>query len=243
MPVVSQFDINKEDELGEGGFGRVYKAKDTRKGEDDPNYIVAAKQIRLPDDESERARINRECDIMKKIPPHPNIVPCLHYEVRGTDMWLIMQYCPRNLEELCKQESLSDGVKFDLIMQIVHAIKHLHGQEKPITHRDITPRNVMVTQDDRILAIKLTDFGASREAFIKSKFKTSRAAGTPPYMSPELIAIFEQLSVPGTGPRLYDLAVDIFSAGILCATLMDARTGQLIPIAGMVTRCVRHVFK
>ena len=136
MPTVSHFRIDKEAKLGHGQCGTVYKGIDV-----DTNKVIAAKEIGLKGDKAKIERVKRESEILRKIPPHPNIISYLGSDIVNNDLWIFMEYCPlKDLDEYCSKLSLSDEVKYDIMIQIASAIKHLHEQDAPIAHRDIKPK-------------------------------------------------------------------------------------------------------
>ena len=226
MPTVSHFKIDKEDKLGHGQCGSVYKAIDVN-----TNKIVAAKEIGLKGTKAKINRVKRECVILKKIPLHQNIISYQGSDIQNNDLWIFMEYCPlKDLDEYCSTLSLSEDVKFDIMIQIANAIKHIHEQKDAIAHRDIKPENIMVTENEGKIVIKLNDFGTSIIADLTKTFTTF--AGTMEFMAPELFGVYEHLTDEDT-EKTYGLSVDIFSAGLLFEDFLDAKSRRLNAPMGM----------
>uniref|UniRef100_A0A2M3ZZ43 Putative serine/threonine-protein kinase 10 n=1 Tax=Anopheles triannulatus TaxID=58253 RepID=A0A2M3ZZ43_9DIPT len=185
-------------ELGDGAFGKVYKAqnKETRQ-------LAAAKMCTLEDEENLSDHMV-EIDILSEI-KHPNIVGL--YEAYSIDdkLWMLIEYC--------------DGGALDSIMvelekpltepQIAYVCKHMcaglsHLHKNKVIHRDLKAGNVLLTMDG---GVKLADFGVSA----KNKHtmqKHDTFIGTPYWMAPELVLCETFRDNP------YDFKVDIWSLGI-----------------------------
>jgi tRNA A-37 threonylcarbamoyl transferase component Bud32 len=175
--------------LGVGGFGEVYKARDTRL-----DRTVAIKILPSADPEL-KARFEREAKAIASL-QHPHI--CTLYDVGhqdGTD-YLVMEY----LEGETLAATIARGpIKIDealkIAIEIAEALDKAH--RAGIVHRDLKPANVMLTSS----GAKLLDFGVSklievreRESFATTAAVTDRASlrteegtilGTVAYMSPE----------------------------------------------------------
>ncbi|XP_037032839.1 serine/threonine-protein kinase 10 isoform X2 [Bradysia coprophila] len=185
-------------ELGDGAFGKVYKAhhRETRR-------YAAAKMCTLEDEENLSDHMV-EIDILSEI-RHPNIVEL--YEAFSLDdkLWMLIEYC--------------DGGALDSIMvelekpltepQIAYVCKHMTEglsflHKNKIIHRDLKAGNVLLTMEG---GVKLADFGVSA----KNKHtlqKHDTFIGTPYWMAPELVLCETFRDNP------YDYKVDIWSLGI-----------------------------
>ncbi|XP_065091532.1 serine/threonine-protein kinase 10 isoform X2 [Ochlerotatus camptorhynchus] len=185
-------------ELGDGAFGKVYKAqnKETRQ-------LAAAKMCTLEDEENLSDHMV-EIDILSEI-KHSNIVEL--YEAFSIDdkLWMLIEYC--------------DGGALDSIMvelekpltepQVAYVCKHMveglyHLHKNKVIHRDLKAGNVLLTMDG---GVKLADFGVSA----KNKHtlqKHDTFIGTPYWMAPELVLCETFRDNP------YDFKVDIWSLGI-----------------------------
>jgi serine/threonine protein kinase len=195
-------------ELGRGGMGVVYRAKDPMIGR-----IVAVKTIRLSEEgtgmsHGQLVELFQTEARAAGLLTHPNIV--VIYDVGESDG---VYYITMELVNGKSMQSLLDaGEKFPLtrllrIMgQICSALQFAH--DNGVVHRDIKPANIMLSGDD---FVKITDFGTAKILQYGASQQTS-AMGTPGYMSPE--------QIKGKG---VDGRTDIFSLGVM---LYEMTTGQ-----------------
>ncbi|TBW28253.1 protein kinase [Gramella sp. KN1008] len=178
----------REDKVGGGSFGTVYKAYDTVL---DREVAVKVSEVRISGDKEFSLR--EEFKAIEKLPPHANIA---NYEevhtfesFNGVFDYAIMQYYPLgNLDSFLSKKSLSFEEKEKLVLAILDGIAHLHKHK--IVQRDLKPSNILVVDRRGQLIPKITDFGLSKQANADSKasrFTNSFAGGTLQYCSPEQI--------------------------------------------------------
>jgi serine/threonine protein kinase len=171
--------------LGEGGFGKVYKAYDTHR-----DRYVAIKMAEVKP-HLEEVRLKKEVEIISKLPSHPNIA---YYEDCYTfstfageyDFGVLQYYEEGNLQQLLADKQLSYEQKDSLLKQILEGIIFLHSQG--IIHRDIKPQNILISNRNGKYIPKITDFGISKKLDVnKSTFFTNSlaGAGTLSFSSPE----------------------------------------------------------
>jgi serine/threonine protein kinase len=193
-------------ELGRGGMGVVYRAKDPLIGR-----TVAVKTIRLSEEGTGMShaqlveRFQNEARAAGLL-THPNIV--VIYDAGETD-----GLCYITMELIAGkslQSMLDSGQKFSLprllhIMgQVCSALQFAHDHN--VVHRDIKPANIMLTDDD---LVKVTDFGTAKILQYGASQQTS-AMGTPGYMSPEQIkgkAVDGRTDIFSLGVMLYEMTV------------------------------------
>ena len=191
-------------ELGRGGMGRVYKARDLVLGE-----IVAIKTLLDPDvGIGEESRLLREVQICRRI-SHPNVVRVYDLGRFQDGLFVTMEYIEGvNLESVIDQESPLPFARVrSILSEIASGLQEAHAQG--IIHRDLKPANVMVTED----RLKILDFGIAAMAGIGSRLtRTGCAMGTPMYMSPDQLL--------GREP---DGRSDLYSLGVLAYTLIAGR--------------------
>uniref|UniRef100_A0A665W408 Checkpoint kinase 2 n=1 Tax=Echeneis naucrates TaxID=173247 RepID=A0A665W408_ECHNA len=101
------------------------------------------------------------------------------------------------------QQQLRESVAKLYFYQMLRAVQYLHS--KGIIHRDLKPENVLLSSQDDICLIKVTDFNQSR--ILGESVLMRTLCGTPSYLAPE---VFTQASTTG-----YGLAVDAWSLGVL----------------------------
>ena len=195
-------------ELGRGGMGVVYRAKDPLIGR-----TVAVKTIRLSAEGTGLShaqlveRFQTEARAAGLL-THPNIV--VIYDVGEADgvYYITMELV--NGKSL--QSMLDAGEKFSLprllgiMEQVCSALQYAHDHR--VVHRDIKPANIMLGADD---FVKITDFGTAQIMQYGAAQQTS-TMGTPGYMSPEQIK-----------GKAVDGRTDIFSLGVM---LYEMTTGQ-----------------
>jgi serine/threonine protein kinase len=125
---------------------------------------------------------------------HPNLARVLDLEVTKDDVFLVIQFINgANLEELIKasldkKELLPVGFVCAAIRDAAQGLNHAHlhkdanGEARPIVHRDVTPRNIMVGFDGKG---RVLDFGIARKLGSESRTMAGMVRGTTAYMSPE----------------------------------------------------------
>jgi eukaryotic-like serine/threonine-protein kinase len=194
-------------ELGRGGMGVVYKARQVRL-----NRIVALKMLLAGQHagEKERVRFDREAELVARL-QHPHIVQVYETGQREGMPFLSMEYCEGgSLTRRIDGHPLPPRDAAQILEKLAGAIAHAHSQN--IVHRDLKPDNVLVTHDG---TLKLTDFGLALLLDEGTRLTTRGAlVGTPGYMAPEQAAgWYDQL-----GP-----AADLYGLGGILYTLLTGR--------------------
>ncbi|GAB3988957.1 hypothetical protein GCM10029978_112710 [Actinoallomurus acanthiterrae] len=196
-------------EIGAGGFGRVWQARD-----EELRVDVAVKEVWLPPatsaaDHGERlARAKREARNAAKLRGHPNIV-AVHDALTVDDApWIVMDLVRgHSLEQrIAKRGRLPAGDTARIAAALLDALAAAH--DAGITHRDVKPANVLLADDGRVL---LTDFGIAEHHADTGLTASGTIVGSVEYIAPE------RLDGKAAGP-----ASDLFSLG---ATLFHAVEG------------------
>jgi serine/threonine protein kinase len=142
-------------ELGRGGMGVVWKARDEETGQ-----IVALKLLReaYAEDPDYLARFERELELAQRI-HSPHVVKVLGYGVRQKVPYLALEFVdgPSLHEALVQHGPYSWPDARELLVQIAQGLADAHGAG--IIHRDVKPSNVLLSPDG---TAKLTDFGIAR---------------------------------------------------------------------------------
>jgi serine/threonine protein kinase len=101
----------------------------------------------------------------------------------------------------------------EFMMQILDSLQYLHNCG--IVHRDIKPENFLIDISQSKITLKLIDFGFA--AKVSEDSELTDLVGSPQYMAPELVEIYE------TGQGHYDFKVDIWAAGIVLYNMLTGR--------------------
>jgi serine/threonine protein kinase len=205
-------------EVGSGGFGSVYKAKDTRNGD----TLVAIKEVNLTGMLA-RTRIEatsnfeREAGLLSQL-NHPNLPRLYEYFQRPEHWYLVMDFIVgETLDEYQSKAPrqrllLSDAL--DIGIQLCTVLHYLHSQQPPIIFRDLKPTNIIRAPKGQIYLI---DFGIARY-FKPGQPKDTMALGSPGYAAPE------QYGKAQTTPR-----ADIYSLGAVLHQLLTTRDPSEAP--------------
>ena len=165
-------------QLGQGGMGVVYEARDPRL-----KRTVAIKLLppELTRDETAKQRFLQEAQAASAL-DHPNI--CTIHEINETDdgqLYLVMaHYEGETLKERIARGPLKLDNAIDIATQVGEGLAKAHAAG--IVHRDIKAANLMVTADD---TVKILDFGLAKLAGTEGMTQTGTTLGTVAYMSPE----------------------------------------------------------
>lgn len=188
--------------LGEGAYGRVYKAQNKATQE-----IVAIKQINKNRKDLPRKYIDAEKAIMEKV-SHPNIVRLIEHLETSNSIYFILELCDMPFStylEDRKENPLSPTEGLTFLKQMINAFHELHKFE--IIHRDLKPENFLIKNK----VLKIADFGLAKQEEDKAK----TVCGTPQYCAPEIRELkYKKLVRLDISNCSYDNKVDIFSLGV-----------------------------
>jgi serine/threonine-protein kinase len=189
-------------EIGRGGMGIVYCAKDKRLKR---NVAIKLLPPELAFRTDIRSRFLREAETAAQL-SHPNIVPIYNVEERDNLVFFIMAFIAGdNLATKLQKEGVMDPAEVRKVLrEVADALAYAH--KRNVVHRDIKPDNILIDSDtgramvtDFGIARALTDTGDSRLT------ATGMAIGTPAYMSPEQSA----------GESEIDGRSDLYSLGVV----------------------------
>ena len=175
---VSPFNYELLGELGRGGMGVVYKARQTSL-----NRLVALKMILSGQHArpGELVRFRAEAEAIGRL-QHPNIVQIHEVGEYHGRPFFSLEFCPggtlegklRGVPQDPREAARLTGV----LARAVHA-----AHEKGVIHRDLKPGNVLLAEDG---TPKITDFGLAKQLDVPHSHTQSGAiVGTPSYMAPE----------------------------------------------------------
>jgi len=206
--------------LGEGGFGAVYRARDTRL-----DAVVAVKENFMLSPESQR-QFEKEAKILAGL-HHAHLPRVMdHFVIPNKGQYLVMDFVEGiSLSQLLGQQvgrPLPEGQVVGWISQICDALAYLHRQTPPIIHRDIKPANIIINRDGQVM---LVDFGIAKQFDPNLSTSTGARGLTPGFAPPEQY-----------GKARTDARTDVYALG---ATLYTMLTGQPPPDA--IERLVHQV--
>ncbi|XP_040905780.1 STE20-like serine/threonine-protein kinase isoform X3 [Toxotes jaculatrix] len=197
-------DVNPEEiweiigELGDGAFGKVYKAQNKQNG-----TLAAAKVIDTKtEDELEDYMV--EIDILASC-NHHYIVKLLDAFYFEGKLWILIEFCAGGAVDAIMLElerPLTEPQIRVVCKQTLEALSYLH--ENKIIHRDLKAGNVLLSLDGDV---KLADFGVSAKN-TKTLQRRDSFIGTPYWMAPEVVMCETSKDRP------YDYKADIWSLGV-----------------------------
>ncbi len=168
--------------LGQGGMGRVWKARDEVLHRD-----VAIKELvpppSLTDDERRemRERSLREARAIARL-NHVNVVRIFDVLRTDGDPWIVMEYvASKSLQDtLAEDGPVSPARAVEIGLGVLGALKSAH--KAGVMHRDVKPGNVLLGTDGRVV---LTDFGLATIPGDPNVTRTGMVLGSPAYIAPE----------------------------------------------------------
>ncbi len=199
---IGPFEVLRE--LGRGGMGVVYEARDPRT----PGRRLALKLILGAADAQALARFGREAELLARV-SHPNVVRVVTLGRAPQGPYLVT--------ELVEGEPLTAAARAltstqagTIVRELCDAVEALHAQG--IVHRDLKPDNVIVRPDG---APVLLDFGVARGAGAESLTQSGVVVGTAHYMAPE--------QAEGKGVVEVDGRADVYGLGAVLFHLLAGR--------------------
>ena len=190
-------------ELGKGGYGRVYKVEHTITGRREAMKILAATNS---GEESER--FLREIRLQASL-SHPNIAVVHTAFWVNDDLALICELLEgQSLQQLLDQQQPPPTQAKDILAQVLDALSYAHA--RGIIHRDISPANIFLTVSG---VVKIIDFGLAKAATDLRLTREGSPIGVAHYMSPEQIR----------GSQDIDARTDIYSCGVVLYELLTGR--------------------
>ncbi|XP_069467838.1 STE20-like serine/threonine-protein kinase isoform X2 [Ambystoma mexicanum] len=197
-------DLNPEEywqiigELGDGAFGKVFKAQNKETG------ILAAAKVIDTKSEDELEDYMVEIDILASC-DHPNIVKLLDAFYFENNLWILIEFCAGGAVDAVMLElerPLTEPQIRVVCKQTLEALVYLH--ESKIIHRDLKAGNILFTIDGDV---KLADFGVSAKN-TRTLQRRDSFIGTPYWMAPEVVMCETSKDRP------YDYKADVWSLGV-----------------------------
>ncbi len=167
-----------ERELGRGGMGVVYLAREVRL--DRPVAIKLLPPSKASDPRL-RERFLREARTAAKL-SHPNIIPIHAVEEIDAFVFFAMAYIEGETltERVRRRGPLAPSEASRVLRDVAWALAYAHGQG--VIHRDVKPDNILLENNGRVL---VADFGIASVVAGAGALSTGEVVGTPEFMSPE----------------------------------------------------------
>lgn len=195
--------LSRDNQIGSGGFGKVFKVRRRSDG------MVCAMKFCNPKDEKEKNMIVNEIGLMNQCRANPNVLKIYNsYDYRDR-IWIFLELMDSDLYSLIAENHkiYSEQVVKYILRKVLEGLANLHSLK--IIHRDIKSDNVLISAEGG--HVKLADFGFSCRLQSEEELRQSQV-GTVAWMAPELIR----------GKRVgYDTSIDIWSYGILAVELAN----------------------
>ncbi|MDX1432838.1 MAG: serine/threonine-protein kinase [Gammaproteobacteria bacterium] len=214
--------------IGDGNMGTVYLARDPFSLQDVAIKVATPK----PADDDRIARRRRKLFYIEAkaagLLRHPNIVATIDAGIEDDCRYIVMEYVPgaMTLDRYCRPDNLLPIEQVvSVLLRCAIAFDYAHNQG--VVHRDIKPKNVMLTQDNEV---KICDFGlALITGSDVADTQVMGRLGSPRYMSPEQIS-----------EDMVTNQSDIFSLGVVGYELLTGispfRADSMSAIAKRITK-------
>lgn len=224
--------------VGAGKFAWVYEARPVAATSPSLAPERVAVKLLFREDTQGIRRFQREIKVMRQLPAHPNCVAYKGHGVHERHAWVAMDFIDGfTLAAVLRgKKAIPERAACLLMTQLCDGFEGLH--RLGMTHRDITPDNIMITQADR--QVKLMDFGLVLDSQgllqlyeqvdildgedFKDDLDAGLIAGTPEFMAPE------QILDPHEKDRARqktDTTADVFALGTIFYQLLSGE--QLFP--------------
>ena len=239
QPTFSEFEILEE--IGRGGMGRVYKAR-----QNSLHRLIALKVVRVRDvaTSSDLHRFRNEAETVGAL-DHPHIVPVYDVGEQAGYLFLSMKLIEGGgLAGRLHEFSADPRAAAGLVARVARAVHHAH--QRGVLHRDLKPANILLDPGGQP---HVTDFGLAKWLETDSQLTLSGALiGTPSYMAPEQTqgkrgAVTTATDVYGLGAVLYALLTGRppFRGETVLDTLTQVRDAEPKPPRGFNSKLDRDL--
>ena len=216
MPRPNNTKWEKIHKLGSGGQGSTFLVRNKENPEEDKRVL---KELNKPENEQALRRFENEINTISGI-DHPSIIKIIEYSIGHDPPFYVMEYHEgaRTLADVILTQDPNDNPYhgdvlkcLDLFEKIIFAIQMCEFQDSTVLHRDISPRNILLLENDDIILI---DFGLARSIEDTHLTHSWENIGTRNYAAPEC----------GAGnPTEITIMSDIYSATKVLWSAMTSR--------------------
>lgn len=187
--------------IGKGTYGDVSKAKHKLTG----NYRAVKK---IPRSKIKNwDRFLTEVKILQQL-DHPHVIKLYEYFEEKNDVYLVTELCQGGelFDRIIEKEYFDEEQAAHVFRQVLMALNYCHTEN--IVHRDLKPENFLFMSKENENDLKIIDFGLSKILHAGKLQRMKTRAGTPYYISPEVLA------------GNYDVSCDMWSAGCILYILL-----------------------
>ncbi|XP_066281680.1 serine/threonine-protein kinase PDIK1L-like isoform X6 [Branchiostoma lanceolatum] len=221
-------------ELGQGAFGKVYKAECEEDGSTHALKCLTVDSI------DKGQVVLKEIHALQQVGEHPNIMQFTDAFTEGgglntpaMNVWLVLEYCNGGTLDSFILGSNPDRTSvLQLLCDTAEGVAYLHGRN--IVHRDLKPDNILVDNSGQRPIVKIADFGIARvceqSGWDINSYYMQTAVGTRLYLSPEIIG---PLLAQRPDQVTYTAKTDVFALGLIITAILDRTTVPFNP--GKVT--------
>jgi serine/threonine protein kinase len=207
-------------ELGRGASGTVFTCERPKVRGTYAAKAIDLRRLRMSAQaDRELKKLHREIDILRRVPPHENLVRFIDSFEEGNWCFLILEYVSGGdlfsvLVRRGRTPCFSEVETVFVLRQLVEGLSCLHRHG--VIHRDLKLENVLVVRESRrgdhvMCTVKITDFGLSKVVGDGRSFAKS-TVGSPRYIAPEVLA-----------KGVHDFRADLWSLGVLLYVLLAGK--------------------
>jgi len=211
---IDEESVIKQEIIGKGGFGSVFKCIYDEK-------IVAMKELQMANGITDESlhEITNEINFIQKA-QHDNLPKFFGVMISKSNiLGLIFELIVgKTLKDLA--DDMDDKTKLSVVYQLFEILEPLHNIK--LIHRDIKPANIMIESGNKV---RLIDFGISKIASNTTTF-TKGSTGTTAYMPPECFDVDIEQDIANDKPISISTKIDIWALG---TTISEIFSGGIIP--------------
>lgn len=195
-----------EKQIGEGGYGTVWKAVHKPTGQLRAIKSLAKGMMSQHQEEQMMREVGLLRTLVRIIQDHPNILKIFEVVEDSSSFHIVTELCTGGdlFDRVVGSSRLSEGLVGAYMRQILSAVSYCH--ELRIVHRDLKPENLLLLTEQQDSLLKVIDFGTSSR--IRPMKHLSSAIGTLYYMAPEVLE------------ERYNEKCDIWSCGVIMYILL-----------------------